>query len=129
MSGAVTGAHESVSGTAAAALTAASGRFTEAINQVPGAIRKLESTATLVAAMPNQVAEAVKLELAATVAKQTEIGASVKALSQQLVEIKQALSMDLDAKMRDVAGSTKWAAFMATVAALAAIVAVVARFV
>ncbi len=128
MSSAVKGAHDSVSGAAAGALSAAGDRITEALGQVPGAIRKLETTATLVAAMPNQVAEAVKLELSATVAKLTEVSAGVKALSQQLVEIKQSLSMDLDVKLRDVVGSTKWASFMATVAALAAIAAIVVHF-
>lgn len=128
MSSAVQGAHESVASTAATTLTVASTRFTEAIDQVPGAVRRLETTAALVAAMPNQVAEVVKLELSATIAKLIEVSAGVKALSQQLVEIKQALSMDLDAKLREVVSSTKRAAFMATVAALAAIAAVILRF-
>ena len=75
-----------------------------------------------------QVAEAVKLEQSTTVAKLTEVSAGVRALSQQLVEIKQAISMDLDVKLRDVVGSTKWAIIMATVAALAAFAAVVVRF-
>ena len=36
--------------------------------------------------------------------------------------------MDLDVKLRDVIASTKWASFMAAVAALAAIVAIIVRF-
>jgi hypothetical protein len=98
------------------------------MDQLPGSIRKLEATATLIAAMPNQASDAVKLELSTIVTKLADVNTGVKALSHQLVEIKQAMSMDLDTKLRDVINSTKWATIMATVAAVAAIVAIAVRF-
>jgi ABC-type transporter Mla subunit MlaD len=128
MSDAVSSAHASVSGTATAALTSAAERFDEAMKQLPGVVGKLETTATLIAAMPNQAADVIKLELGPAVAKLVEVGSSQKALSLQLAEIRQALSMDLDVKLREVIASTKWASFMAAVAALAAIVAIIVRF-
>jgi chromosome segregation ATPase len=128
MSGAVSSAHESVSGVATTALAAATERFGEAMDQLPGAIRKLESTATLIAAIPNQASDAIRLELSSNAARLTDVSTGVKALSQQLVEIKQALSMDLDVKLREVVALTKWAIVMAAIAAFAAIAAVVARF-
>jgi hypothetical protein len=125
----VRAAHESASAVATTALAAASERFNDAMGQVPGTVQKLEAAATLIAAMPTQVAEAVKLELSATIAKLIDVSAAVKSLSQQLVEIKQALSMDLDAKLREVVSATRWAAFIASIAALAAIAAIILRFV
>jgi hypothetical protein len=128
MSSAVSVARASVSEAATTALTDATARLDEAMEQLPGAVRRLESTATLIAAMPNQTAEAVKLELSATIARLVEISSSTKALGQQLVEIRQALSTDFELKLRDVAGTVKWTAFFAAVAALAATVAILVRF-
>ena len=120
ISGVVNTAQETVSAAATAALAAATGRLNEAAAQVPGALRKLEATAAQIASAPNQVADAVKVELSATIAKLIDVSTSVKTLSQQLVEIKQALSMDLDVKLRNAASSARWATIMATVAAIAA---------
>jgi hypothetical protein len=128
MSGAVSTAHASVSEVATTALTAATMRLDEAMGQLPGAISRVEAAATLIAAMPNQTAEAVKLELSATIARLIEVSTSLKALSQQLVEIRQALSMDLDVRLREVASTARWTAFLAAVAALAAILAALVRF-
>jgi len=128
VSGVVGSAHESASAAATEALAAASERLNDSMGQVPGTVRKLEAAAALIAAMPAQVAEAVKLELSVTIAKLIDVSTAMKALSQQLVEIKQALSLDLDGKLREVVSSTRWAAFIASIAALAAIAAIILRF-
>lgn len=127
VSGVVRTAQDSVSAAATSALSSATERLNGAVAQVPEAVRTLESTATLVAATPGHVAEAVKLELSATIARLIDVSTSVKSLSQQLVEIKQTMSMDLDVKLRNAVSSAKWAAIMATVAALAAAAAVLLR--
>ena len=123
VSGVISTAQDSVSAAATSALSSATDRLNDAVAQVPEAVRTLESTATLVAATPGHVAEAVKLELSATIAKLIDVSTSVKSLSQQLVEIKQTLSMDLDVKLRNTISSAKWAAIMATIAAVAAVAA------
>lgn len=123
VSSVVSTAQESVSVAATTALSAASARFNEAISQVPVALSQVERAAAELASSPERVAEAVKIELSATIAKLIDVSTAIKTVSQQLLEIKQALSMDLDVKLRAIAGSARWATVMATVAAAAAVAA------
>jgi DNA repair exonuclease SbcCD ATPase subunit len=128
MSGAVSAAHASVSEAATTTLADATARLDEAMEQLPGAVSRLESATTLIAEMPDQTAEAVKLELSTTTARLIEVSSSMKALAQLLADIRQTLSTDLEVKLREIAGMAKSAVFFAAVAALAAIVAAIVRF-